>query len=412
MNHDVILEVASLSKRYKLGEHAGTKRLSEAFAGLWRRSGDRRVSRDMVWSLRDVTFEVLRGETVGIIGRNGAGKSTLLKILSRVTPPTEGEAVVKGRVGSLLEVGTGFHPDLTGRENVVLNGALLGMSRTEVLASFDEIVQFAEVERFIDTPVKRYSSGMLVRLGFAVAAHLRTDVLLVDEVLAVGDAAFQERCLGKLGELTQEGRTILFVSHSMGTVRSLCERALLIADGTIVADGSSDEVVEAYLRDVFAQAAQTGQWSPDEPGGGPFRLIRVAARSTSGALRGAFDSRDPIQVDIEYEIVQPIDGLRIVMQVTTRTGEVAFLTTDHGDHPRSSGPGSYRSSCQIPGGLLNRTSYVIHVAADVPGREILAAIQPTVSFSVGGEGNHNSSYPEPWPGVVCPAISWEVDELG
>jgi lipopolysaccharide transport system ATP-binding protein len=262
--NDTVIRVENLSKRYRIGRArerhdtlrdelvAGLRAPLEKVKSLVDRSasnGDReQAEADAgIWALKDVSFEVKRSEVLGLIGRNGAGKSTLLKILSRITKPTEGRAAVRGRVGSLLEVGTGFHPELTGRENVYLNGAILGMSRTEMDRKFDEIVAFAEVSKFLDTPIKRYSSGMKVRLAFAVAAHLEPEILLVDEVLAVGDAAFQKKCLGKMGDVTKEGRTVLFVSHNMAAIQSLCNRSILLDGGRIQGDGKTDEVVGSYL---------------------------------------------------------------------------------------------------------------------------------------------------------------------
>ena len=262
---DVVIRVENLSKRYRIrqGTRARYETLYDQLAHVmtpwrWFRSGNHRAQDDYIWALKDVSFEVKRGEVVGIIGRNGAGKSTLLKVLARITEPTEGYAEVRGRVGSLLEVGTGFHPELTGRENIYLNGAILGMRKAEIDRKFDEIVAFAEIEKFMDTPVKFYSSGMYVRLAFAVAAHLDPEILLVDEVLAVGDAAFQKKCLGKMGEVAGEGRTVLFVSHNMGAIQNLCDWAICLAQGTIIACGSIDYTIEYYVRYNDANAVLGG----------------------------------------------------------------------------------------------------------------------------------------------------------
>ncbi|MGI6376325.1 MAG: polysaccharide ABC transporter ATP-binding protein [Anaerolineae bacterium] len=246
---DVAIRVENLGKRYRIGESVRHDTLRDALAGVARsRDGRHAESQRDLWALRDVSFEVKRGEAVGVIGRNGAGKTTLLKILSRITEPTAGRATIHGRVGSLLEVGTGFHPELTGRENIYLNGAILGMRRAEIERRFDEIVAFAEIERFLDTPVKRYSSGMYVRLAFAVAAHLEPEILLVDEVLAVGDAAFQKRCLGKMGEVAGQGRTVLFVSHNMVTVANLTRQTLLLSNGHLELLADTPTVIDAYSR--------------------------------------------------------------------------------------------------------------------------------------------------------------------
>jgi len=271
---DIAVRTENLGKLYRIGDHQrGYKTLREAIASAFSvtfhhlnrtpQSSILSPQSDSIWALKDVSLEVKRGEVLGIIGRNGAGKTTLLKILSRITEPTKGWAEIRGRVGSLLEVGTGFHPELTGRENIYLNGAILGMKKGEIDRKFDEIVAFAEIEKFIDTPVKRYSSGMRVRLAFAVAAHLEPEILVIDEVLAVGDAAFQKKCLGKMGNVAKEGRTVLFVSHSLGTVRSLCGRAVLLEEGQKKLDAPVEEVIGWYL---FQIESSTGEvlWSPDD----------------------------------------------------------------------------------------------------------------------------------------------------
>ena len=253
MEGDVVIRAEGLGKRYRIGSgRAAYGTLRDALAERLRPGARAARSRQTLWALRDVAFEVRRGEVLGVIGRNGAGKSTLFKVLSRITPPTEGRVELRGRVGSLLEVGTGFHPELTGRENVYFNGAVLGMTRREIRARFDEIVAFAAVERFLDTPVKRYSSGMYLRLAFAVAAHLETEVLLVDEVLAVGDVAFQRKCLGKMGQASRGGRTVLMVSHNMAAVRGLCGRCLLIDGGRVVHSDTPDGAIRRYMEAIVA----------------------------------------------------------------------------------------------------------------------------------------------------------------
>ena len=276
---DIAIRVDSLSKLYHLGwaqERHDTLRdtLSASFKRLRRRPSQRANEGDILWALKDVSFEVQRGEVVGIIGRNGAGKSTLLKILSQITEPTRGRAEIHGRVGSLLEVGTGFHPELTGRENVYLNGAILGMRRQEIDRQFDEIVAFAEIERFLDTPVKRYSSGMYVRLAFAVAAHLEPEILLVDEVLAVGDAAFQKKCLGKMGEVAHEGRTVLFVSHNMVAIRSLCPRGLLFETGMLLIDDTAQVCVNAYAAN--SESVRENRWVRKQRGVSSLEIQEVS----------------------------------------------------------------------------------------------------------------------------------------
>jgi len=284
---DIAIRVQNLSKQYRIGgrqERFPTlrDRLADAFASPFRRlastlrgDGAQAATEETIWALKDVSFEVARGEVVGIIGRNGAGKTTLLKILSRITEPTEGEAEIHGRVGSLLEVGTGFHQELTGRENIFLNGAILGMKRAEIEKKFDEIVNFSGVEKFIDTPVKHYSSGMYVRLAFAVAAHLEPEILLVDEVLSVGDAAFQKKCLGKMGEVAKEGRTVLFVSHNMAAVQNLCERAILLSSGNVIKDDKTDLVIEEHLKESMELLEVSLAERTDRRGTGDIRFVSV-----------------------------------------------------------------------------------------------------------------------------------------
>lgn len=277
-----IIRVSNLGKRYSLGGPSDYATLRDSFASLFSRRGRIRAPRDEFWALKDVTFSLERGEVLGIVGRNGAGKSTLLKLLSRITAPDTGRIELEGRVGSLLEVGTGFHPELTGRENIFMNGVLLGMRRSEVARKFDEIVEFSGVEKFLDTPVKRYSSGMRVRLGFAVAAHLDPEILVIDEVLAVGDAEFQRKCLGRMNAVATEGRTILFVSHQMEAVQSLCTRALWLEGGSIQADGSASEVVLSYLASTSKLAISDIATRKDRSGRGNVRICNLSLADESG----------------------------------------------------------------------------------------------------------------------------------
>lgn len=417
-----VVSARGLAKRYRLGTLAVPYgRLTESISAGVRslvsrgRSESRSRAAEYVWALRDVSFDIREGEVVGVIGRNGAGKTTLLKILSRITEPTSGEARVKGRVGALLEVGAGFHYELTGRENVYLNGAILGMHRAEIQARFDAIVAFAEVERFIDTPVKRYSSGMLVRLAFAVAAHLEPDVLIVDEVLAVGDAAFQKKCLGRMDEVATMGRTVLFVSHNMGAIRALCQRAMVLEAGEVVFDGSAGDAISAYMSSV-GQLAGGGElaWSRDEPGRpctedvalDAIRLVGPSGRSTS-----VYDTDMPIQVEIDYEILRPLRGSRFVLAVYTTEGELAFQTTDHNARSETDLPGHYRTSATIPARLLNRRNYVIVLSFDIAGLRIILPPKEYLTFTVSGVGYHGSEFPQQWPGTVSPAINWTVEPL-
>jgi lipopolysaccharide transport system ATP-binding protein len=421
-----IVEVRDLSKLYRLGATGATS-LRETL-GRWfgqtpvgpqqlpPNAGDRAgPAPGTFWALKDVSFEVQRGDALGVIGRNGAGKSTLLKILSRITEPTAGRAVLRGRVVSLLEVGTGFHPELSGRENIFLNGVILGMKRAEIAAKFDEIVDFAEIGSFIDTPVKRYSSGMYVRLAFAVAAHLEAEILIVDEVLAVGDAMFQQKCLGKMGEVTaKQGHTVLFVSHNMAAIRGLCERALLIHDGQLAMQGPPAEVISRYLSaDRTNPEALKGEVSwehRDAPGNDELRLRRIClCAAEEEAPQSVFEADQAILVEIQYEVSKRLRGLRFHVLLQTPEGELAFAATDHLFQYEEQSPGTYRTTCTIPARLLNRRTYVIAVGCGIPGERWIIPDTEYLSFNVVGAGNQASLFPEKWPGTICPATEWKVE---
>ena len=307
---DIAVRVDSLAKRYRLGTtHAHDGSLAGALTRgmrnmLGRRAGPSPAS-EVLWALRDVSFEIKKGEVFGVIGTNGSGKSTLLKILSRVTEPTKGRAVINGRFCGLLEVGTGFHPELTGRDNVYMSGAILGMKRQEIARKFDEIVAFAEVEQFIDTPVKHYSSGMYVRLGFAVLAHMDPDILIVDEVLAVGDVRFQKKCMGKMEDVGQHGRTVILVSHDMPAITRMCKRAILLNKGEIVQEGSAHDVVRHYLHAGHIQPCVEWPDSTQAPGNEVVRMRAVRVQTESGAIMDHFDIRRPIEIEVEFDVVKP-----------------------------------------------------------------------------------------------------------
>jgi lipopolysaccharide transport system ATP-binding protein len=356
---DVAICVEGLGKRYRIGvasQRHDTLRdaIAQRFGTLWQRrnghSSDS-TSGEELWALKDATFDVQRGEILGVVGRNGAGKSTLLKILSRITEPTTGRARIRGRVASLLEVGVGFHPELTARENIYVNGAILGMKRAEIARRFDEILTFAEVGRFVDTPVKHFSSGMYVRLAFAVAAHLEPEILLVDEVLAVGDAGFQKKCLGKMRQVGSNGRTILFVSHNLAAVTSLCERAILIDRGQIVQAGSPQEIVDAYLASFSGSDAQSIAERTDRDGDGRLRITHARLADGNGRLCSALQSGEPGQIILQYQCNDPA-GLRDVLvnlYLFTQWGErICDLQTDFvgGNFDRVQGRGEF--ICHIP----------------------------------------------------------------
>lgn len=367
-------------------------------------------NREPFWALDDVSFEVNEGEVVGLIGRNGAGKSTLLKLLSRITEPSRGQAEIYGRIGSLLEVGTGFHPELTGRENIYLSGAILGMTRKEVDRKFEEIVSFAEVEKFLDTPAKHYSSGMYVRLAFAVAAHLEPEILLVDEVLAVGDASFQKKCLGKMGDVAKGGRTVLFVSHNMQAVRQLCERAILLDRGNIAADGPSAKVTEDYLRlSPRAESLESMESIiaalPPDPS---FQLESIVLTQRGEPLGDRVLNGYPLEIEIAYRVLERTTGLRIFFDLIDTDENLLFrsFNDEDADGIPAVEPGSYVSRAVIPGDFLSPVSYELRIYATVfdvrlclPGISIPICVERT--------GRANKAYlMEPIRGKLAPVIPW------
>jgi lipopolysaccharide transport system ATP-binding protein len=350
------------------------------------------------------------GEVVGLIGSNGAGKSTLMKILSRITPPTTGKVTLNGRVGSLLEVGTGFHPELTGRENIYLNGAILGMSRREIAEKFDEIVEFAEISKFLDTPVKRYSSGMYVRLAFAVAAHLEPEILLVDEVLAVGDAAFQRKCMGKMGQVAQHGRTIVLVSHNMAAITRLCGQVFWMEGGRLKESGNAESVVAKYLA---AGSANTGEVTfgedPPAPGSAHIRLQAVRLRS-GNEVTPMINARSAFTVEVQYQILQASKDFRVGIRLLAQDGTVVLSTTDM-DHEEDflRTPGIYTSYCNLPGEFLNYGSYVVSVGCDFPMMQSHFLVEHALSFQIvpiGGVGSHVS---DGRTGLVRVRLPWDIE---
>jgi homopolymeric O-antigen transport system ATP-binding protein len=423
---DIAIRVEDLGKQYRIGgqqaryktireslveaAHAPFRRLSSVIRGQ-----SSAVSDATIWALKDVSFEVKRGEAVGIIGRNGAGKSTLLKILTRITEPTEGRAELYGRVGSLLEVGTGFHPELTGRENIYLNGAVLGMKRTDVERKFDEIVDFSGVERFIDTPVKHYSSGMYVRLAFAVAAHMETEILLVDEVLAVGDAAFQKKCLGKMGEVTKGGRTVLFVSHDMGAVLNLCPRAVLLESGRAAESGNTHKVVEHYLREGVKSSGRIV--IPASEGGktDEFRFCSVSVLRPGDGHTGRVSLTEGLDVQLEYRINQPIQGANIVCHLWNNLGICILSSTDVDQCPSSIAnvrmPGYYLARCRIPRQYLRPGRYCIGVSASIPGVHALADLPRILAFDVMDTGSVESMIGQQRQGAISPILAWVTEQV-
>jgi len=419
---DVAIRVEGLGKRYRLGQRESYRTLRDALARgaaapfrcarSMLRPGYRSTAKpksEPFWALKDVSFEVKQGEAVGIIGRNGSGKSTLLKILSRITEPTEGQARTRGRVGSLLEVGTGFHPELTGRENIYLNGAILGMKKAEIDLRFDEIVAFAGVERFLDTPVKRYSSGMAVRLGFAVAAHTQPEILLVDEVLAVGDAEFQKKCLGKMGNVVEEGRTVLFVSHNIASIRRLCPRGLVLDHGAILMDGPVDEVTQRYLGVQNPEVSER-IWTDTAraPGDDVVRLLAVRAKNRSGAVCSRFDVHGSVTIEINYRVLKEGHQLCAVLELLDATGQlivVAFDRYTDGPWGKQSPcmPGFVRSSWLLPEDFLSPGDMSVNLRVFSPPLEPNAAPHvrelDVIRFAVADgmdPGSVRGSFPYAW----------------
>jgi lipopolysaccharide transport system ATP-binding protein len=425
---NVAIRVEALSKQYRIGRMqkrhntlrdsltdalvSPVRQASKLLRGQATKTGE---PDDTIWALRDVSFEVKRGEVIGIIGRNGAGKSTLLKILSRVAEPTTGFAEIYGRVGSLLEVGTGFHHELTGRENVYLNGAILGMRRSEIERKFDEIVAFAEVEKFIDTPVKHYSSGMYLRLAFAVAAHLEPEILLIDEVLAVGDARFQRRCLNKMQDVGQTGRTVLFVSHNTPAIARLCDRVILFDGGKVLQDGPTHQVVSAYLNSGFGTTAAREWREPTKaPGGEVAQLRAVRVRTEDGQISEAVDIRRPVAVEMEYEVLRSGYVLSPYFGLYNEEGVHVFASADLDPawrgRPRPAG--RYMSTGWIPGNLLSEGTLFVRVG--------LATLDPiitqfqehdVVAFQVIDSLDGDSArgdWAGRWGGAVRPLLQWST----
>jgi lipopolysaccharide transport system ATP-binding protein len=411
-----LIKAEGLGKRYLIGSAVGgysrlTEEIADGFARVLHRARGMRVedTERELWALRDVSLDVHEGDVVGVVGRNGAGKTTLLKIMSRITDPTEGRAVIHGRVGSLLEVGTGFHPELTGRENVYLNGAILGMRKREIDARFDEIVAFSEVERFLDTPVKRYSSGMHVRLAFAVAAHLEPEILIVDEVLAV----FQRKCIGKMSEVARGGRTVLFVSHNLGAVAELCNRAILLEQGKKVVDGSVNDVLDAYAR-LIGDAGHAREFDADPSL--PVGIRSIELTNADGDPTTTFDLSDEIRITIRYAVRERLHGLQLTATLARNMVDVvhSFDTDDLPDLPVRE-PGVYEAVYRLPGMFLKAGSYTARVTAGTPS-ELVQDIEGALFFDIEelSVNTQSRGYRRDRVGHVVSPGTWEtvrVDEL-
>ncbi len=410
-----IIEIENISKKYNLRARQKQNTLRDLFLSAFNSSKSNGAEKEKVlWALRDINFDVRDGETVALVGNNGAGKSTLLKILSRITKPTTGEVELRGRVGSLLEVGTGFHPDLTGCENIYLNGAILGMKRAEIRRKFDEIVAFAEIEKFLETPVKWYSSGMYVRLAFSVAAHLEPEILMMDEVLAVGDAAFQQKCLDKMRDIRREGRTIFFVSHDMAAITRLSKRVILIEGGRVAADGPAEQLVKDYLSSNWMAGAERA-WDDagQAPGNHVARLRRVRVRTEDGETTAAVDIRRAVGVEVTYDVLEEGHALSPVVELYNEEGTELFSTHDTGEEwrRRPRARGRYTSTVWVPGNLLAEGSLVAHLSlmSHYPATALHAHATNAVAFQVidreGGD-SARGDYAGPLPGVVRPLLEW------
>ncbi len=421
-----VIRVENISKQYRIGVkqtrpdtlrdlvNAGVQRAGRLFK-QGAHGGDE--SRDYIWALRDISFEVEQGQVLGIVGRNGAGKSTLLKILSRVTDPTLGFGEIHGRVGSLLEVGTGFHPELSGRENIYLNGAILGMRREEIDRKFDEIVAFSEVGKFIDTPVKRFSSGMYLRLAFAVAAHLEPEILVVDEVLAVGDAEFQQKCLGKMSDVAQEGRTVLFVSHNMSAILRLTQETIVLDQGKLVMRAPTPQAVDHYLNmGLTKQGERYWDQAVHEEKAPAFIPVALRVLNPAGEVVDTVNAAEGFSIELEYQLTMDITGLRVGIYMMTTRGEFVFTSFDTDDPQYYEKytirtPGRYFSRCTIPPDLMNEGRYVLGVNASVYRIQRYFQDDKALTFTVDATGAPGMQWPEPRLGPVRPKLAWTIGEV-
>ncbi|PWT92764.1 MAG: ABC transporter ATP-binding protein [Blastocatellia bacterium] len=417
-----MVRVTEVSKHYLIGARQRSYyTLREAVAGALRAPATRlrrngTGSDNGVWALKDVSFEVGRGECLGIIGRNGAGKSTLLKILSRITEPTVGRVELFGRLGSLLEVGTGFHPELTGRENIFLNGALLGMRNAEIGTKFDEIVTFAEIHKFLDTPVKHYSSGMYMRLAFAVAAHLEPEILLVDEVLAVGDAEFQAKCLGKMSAVASVGRTVLFVSHNMAAIQSLCKRTIWLDEGRLCEEGPSATVVKDYLGTASSSIGMEQVWASPEtaPGNDRVRIHKVCVRPLNDSASGGISIRTPFVLEFEYWNFVAEAHLNLSLHLYNEQGITVFNSFPVREpvwHGRPFPVGLFRSSCYVPGNLLNEGVHRVLLLVVEDQGKVIFSMNDALVFNVLDSIERRGDWHGKWEGAVRPDLEWKTEYL-
>ncbi|WP_440950020.1 ABC transporter ATP-binding protein [Methanosphaerula subterraneus] len=423
MSDEIAIRVKNLGKRYKLGQQTGgyktlgetiTRAVKSPFQRLQRQGSEEKDEAGTFWALRDVSFEVKKGEAIGIIGRNGAGKSTLLKILSRITAPTEGTVEVHGRIGSLLEVGTGFHPELTGRENIFLSGSIMGMKKAEIEEKFDQIVKFAEIEQFLDTPVKRYSSGMYVRLAFAVAAHLEPEILIVDEVLAVGDAAFQKKCLGKMGAVAEEGRTVLFVSHNITAIRNLCKRGILLKNGKIDIKGPIESVIETYTSEI--QENRVSMSWPDPkyaPRNSNIILKDVSIRDESGKQLETIYTDTPFNIMIHYEVLNDNSSSGFTVTFYDNENNCIFGSINNHEpnyYNKQMSKGDYFSICKIPGDLFNNG--IFNMSVNIFGKNFSDnnLTNEVLRFEILDGSTVRGDYYGGYGGVIRPLLQWVTEK--
>jgi len=410
------ISIENISKKYILShkkkKYQNLKESVSGFLGELFTSKDEEETKEVFWALRNVSFDIEQGDRIGIVGSNGAGKSTLLKVLSRITEPTSGQVKVNGRMASLLEVGTGFHPDLTGRENIFLNGAILGMKQQEIKRQFDEIVSFAGIEKFLDTPVKRYSSGMYVRLGFAIAAHLEPEILIVDEVLAVGDSEFQKKCLGKMKDVSSSGRTILFVSHNSTAIQGLCNKAAFLQKGNLVKYGEVGEVLHDYMTSISKFQLQQNWKTPENaPGNDQVRIknIEVVPEFINGSKN--IDVRTPLKINIEFWNMLESAHLNLSMFLYNMTGECVFNV---GSQAKTFSKGLIKGMLEIPANFLNDGSYYISVMIVKDTADPIYFMEDAISFDV-ADWREGTNWYGKWPGAVrpinIPVKTWKVDGL-
>lgn len=432
---DTVIQVENLWKEYRLGS-ISHRTLSRDLQSWWARLRSMEdpnsqldfsstslpiqpspcINKDRFWALQDISFEVKQGDLVGIVGRNGAGKSTLLKILSQVTAPTKGEVRFKGRIASLLEVGTGFHPELTGKENIFLNGAILGMSKADIRNKLDEIVAFAEIEKFVDTPVKRYSSGMYVRLAFAIAAHLEPEMLIVDEVLAVGDVQFQKKCLGKMKDVGKEGRTVLFVSHNMQAIRQLCTRALLLNGGTLLAEGTSEEIVKMYLANTRQNSSKIRNRNliGALPSDDAIKFKDIVLRQNGKECDFLVESGNPLEIEIVYRVTKKSVGLRVYVDLYDDSDSLLFRSFHDSDQDEISTfeEGEYISTAVFPGEFLAPLNYELRIMATIfLERHCIPVDGIIIPLDVEKTGRLDRAYIAPVRGKLAPMIPWKTKRL-